>query len=184
MRRTARQRWRRSRHFLRLFLFQSLFACFRLLIAGVNLQTLFRLSHCILSVVFGLVDIGAIVQVADIIWFEFEHLGVIGQGFVVIVHLHFDRGTLLVNPRVVRLDLDRLSVVLDGFLKHLVLCQCVPALLIDGGEVRRVFVVEIGSFAKQIHGFVPVLALGSVCAFAGELVRFLRVFAALSLAHL
>ena len=76
------------------------------------------------------------------------------QCFVVIIHLHFHSGALFVNPWVVRLDFDRLSVILDGLLKELVLCKGVSASLIDGGEIGSVFAVESGCFAKQLDGFV------------------------------
>ena len=97
------------------------------------------------------------------------------------MHLHLHCRALLVNARVVRLDFERLGVILNGFLKLLVLCKGVSAPLIDGGEVGRVFVVERARFTEQLYSFVVVLILRGLRAFSRKLVRF---FVALCLGNL
>src|SRR6266540_3766713 len=113
--------WWRGRHLFGLLLLQTLFPPFRLLVVGIDLQGLVRLSHRILSVLFCLVDIGAIVVVANFVGFQLAGLRVIGQRFVVIIDFHLRCCALLVNARVVRLDFERFGKVLDGLLKLLVL---------------------------------------------------------------
>jgi hypothetical protein len=88
---------------------------------------------------------------------------------------------LFVNARFVWLDLERFVEISDGFLKLLVARRGESALLVGNCEIRSVFAVESGRFAKLLDAFVVVLIPGGLGTFSRELVRF---FVALCLGDL
>src|SRR5205809_4710220 len=129
----------------------------------------------ILKVFFQFINISAIIKVSNFVRFKFDNLGVIGKGLIVILEFHFHRRALFVHAHVLRSQFNSFAVIVDGILKLLVSRIGIAALLINSGELICVFVVEIGGFAKQFDGFVPLLVLGSLCPFSGKLVCFFRV---------
>src|SRR5205823_7528264 len=74
--------------------------------------------------------------------------------------------------------------VLDGLLKLLVLRGGVSPALIDGGQFIRVFMLQIGGFAEQFDGLIPILVLGSIRACSGKPVCVLGLFVGFCRIHL
>src|SRR5882672_7064451 len=180
----GRSRRRSKRRSFGNLLFEPLLARLRILIVGVQLQNLFVLGQGILKIVFQLVNVRAITEVSDLIRLLFDKLGVVGESFIVILYLHFDRCTLLMNARrVLRSEFKGFVVVVDGVPISLVVCSRISALLINRRELVAIFFVHGGGFLKGINRFVPVLVLSGLSAFAGQPVRF-GIFFGLCLAYL
>jgi len=97
------------------------------------------------------------------------------------MHFHLHRCALFINARVSRIDFERLAEIANGVLKALFVGRGESALLLGDGEIRREFAVEIRRFTKRLDGFVPVLILGGLRTFPGELGCF---FVALRLSEL
>src|SRR5262249_49692233 len=109
-----------------------------------------------------------ITEIFDLVRLQFDKLGVVGESFVVILYLHFDCSTLLMNARrLLRSELKRFLVVANGVPISLVFCCRISALLINCRELVRVFVVHGGGFLKEFNRFVEVLAFSSLSALEG-----------------
>src|SRR5437667_10181155 len=112
-------------------------------------------------------------EVSDLVRLLFDKLGVVGESFIVILYLHFDRRTLLMNARrLLRSEFKGFVVVVDGVPVSLVVCSRISALLINCRELVPVFVVHGSGFLEKVDRFVEVLAFSGVSALAGQFVRF------------
>src|SRR5262249_61776335 len=115
-----------------------------------------------------LVDVRAITEVFDLVRLLFDKLGVVGESFIVVLYLHFDRSTLLMNARrLLWSEFKRFLVIANGIPISLVFCGRICPLLINCRELVRVFVIHGGGFLKQVNRFVQVLVLGSLSTLYG-----------------
>src|SRR5438067_8468855 len=154
-------------------LFDALLARLCVLIVRIRLQNFFVVGQGVLKIVFQLVNVRAIIDVFNLVRLQFDKLGVVGESLIVILYLHFDRRTLLVNARrLVRSELNRFVVVGNGVPISLVVCSCISASLVNCRELVRVFVVHGGGFLKEVNGFVEVLAFSGLGALTCQFVRF------------
>src|SRR6266581_6468398 len=175
MRRGSRRRSRRrgKRSVFGDLPFDALLARRCVLIVRIRLQNFFVIGQGILKIVFQLVNVRAIIEVFDLVGLQLDKLGVVGESFVVILYLHFDRRTLLINARrLFRSEFKGFVVVVDGVPISLVVCSRISALLVNCRELVRVFVVHGGGFLKEVNGFVEVLAFSGLSAFTRQFVRF------------
>src|SRR6266566_4134382 len=169
----GRSRRRSKRRSFGNLLFEPLLARFCVLIVGIHLQNLFVVGHRILKIVFYLVNIRAIIDVLNLVRLQFDKLGVVGQSLIVILYLHFDRCTLLMNARrLVRSEFKGFVVVGNGVPISLVVCSRISALLVNCRKLVRVFVVHGGGFLKEVNGFVEVLVFSGLGALTCQFVRF------------
>src|SRR5262249_51800706 len=107
----------------------------------------------------------------------FYEFGVVGESLIVILYLHFDRGTLLMNARrLLRSQFKGFVVVVDGVAISLVVCSRICALLVNCRQLVPIFVVHGGGFLKEVNRFVEVLVLSGLSAFYGKFVRFRILF--------
>src|SRR6266550_9163099 len=145
----GRSRRRSKRRSFGNLLFEPLLARLRILIVGVQLQNLFVLGRGILKIVFYLVNVRAIIEVFNLVRLQFDKLGVVGESFIVILYLHFDRRTLLMNARrLLWSEVKGFVVIVDGVPVSLLVCSGISAPLINRRQLVGVFFVHGASLLK------------------------------------